>query len=298
MIKPTVSVKIEELDKDFGKVKALKGVNLEIEGGQIFGLLGANGAGKTTLLRVLIGSTKPSIGRLSVLGFDPTKQKKAIRKSIGYMPQSPALYEDLSPRENIRFFGHAHQIENISRRVDEVISFVGLSGRADDPVYKFSGGMKQRVSLACALVHQPEMLLLDEPTSGIDPKLRESFWEHFRELTSRGVTLIVSTHQMNEAMYCDRLAILHQGVLLANDTPQELLWKSQARIKLWRGEQVIEREVINYPEQLPRVLESYGLEAGISRIEIEEDTLETVVLGMIDGNVTANQKEGKGGHHV
>jgi len=293
-MKSTASIHIQDLDKNFGDVKALKGVNLKIESGQIFGLLGSNGAGKTTLLRALIGSTKPSSGRLSVLGFDPTKQKKAIRRSIGYMPQSPSLYEDLSPRENIHFFGHAHQIENLTQRVNDVIGFVGLSGRANDPIYKFSGGMKQRVSLACALVHQPQMLFLDEPTSGIDPKLRETFWEHFHELTSRGVTLIVSTHQMNEAMYCDRLAILNQGILLANDTPQQLLWKNRARIKIWLGEQVYEKEVINYPEQLPRELLPFGLDATISRIEIEEDTLETVVLGMIDEHKLEGLKETKG----
>ncbi|MCK4490870.1 MAG: ABC transporter ATP-binding protein, partial [Anaerolineales bacterium] len=163
-MKQTTAVHIRKLDKNFGEVKALKSVSLKIENGQIFGLLGANGAGKTTLIRLLIGSTKPSSGHLTVLGFDPTKGKRAIRKLIGYMPQSPALYEDLTPWENIRFFCQAHRIENISQRVDDVIAFVGLSERAHDPVYKFSGGMKQRVSLACALVHQPKMLLLDEPT--------------------------------------------------------------------------------------------------------------------------------------
>ena len=292
-MKQTTSIQAQELHKNFGQVKALKGVSLKIESGQIFGLLGPNGAGKTTLIRLLIGSTKPSSGHLSVLGFDPTKQKRAIRKLIGYMPQSPALYEDLSPRENIHFFGHAHRIENISQQVDNVIAFVGLSERAHDPVYKFSGGMKQRVSLACALVHQPKMLLLDEPTSGIDPKLREAFWEHFRELTSRGVTIIVSTHQMNEAMYCDRLAILHQGVLLANDTPRQLLWNNRSRIKIWHGEQVTEKDLIDYPAQLPRELQSYGLDSTVSRIEIEEDTLETVVLRMINEQEVGHLKEAK-----
>ena len=292
-MKQTISIETKELNKNFGQVEALKGVSLKIESGQIFGLLGSNGAGKTTLIRLLIGSTKPSSGSLSVLGFDPIKQKRAIRKLIGYMPQSPALYEDLSPLENIHFFGQAHRIENISRRVDEVIEFVGLSKRAQDPVYKFSGGMKQRVSLACALVHQPKMLLLDEPTSGIDPKLRETFWEHFRELTSRGVTILVSTHQMNEAMYCDRLAILHKGALLADNTPRQLLWNNRARIKIWHGEQVNEQDVINYPENLPRELHAYGLDATIHRIEIEEDTLEAVVLGMINNHEAQNLKEVK-----
>lgn len=292
-MKQTTAVYIQKLDKNFGEVKALKSVSLKIETGQIFGLLGANGAGKTTLICLLIGSTKPSSGHLTISGFDPTKEKRAIRKLIGYMPQSPALYEDLTPHENIHFFCQAHRIKNISQRVDDVIAFVGLSERAHDPVYKFSGGMKQRVSLACALVHQPKMLLLDEPTSGIDPKLREAFWEHFRELTSKGVTIIVSTHQMNEAMYCDRLAILHQGVLLANDTPRQLLWNNRSKIKIWRGEQVIEKDLINYPEQLPGELQSYGLDASVSRIEIEEDTLETVVLRMINEQEAAYLREAK-----
>ncbi len=287
------SVHVQDLHKYFGQVQALKGVNLKVERGQIFGLLGPNGAGKTTLIRLLIGSTKPTSGKVSVLDLNPTKQKRALRRLIGYMPQTPALYEDLSPRDNIRFFGRAHQIENISRRVDEVIEFVGLSERAHDPVYKFSGGMKQRASLACALVHQPNMLLLDEPTSGIDPKLREAFWKHFRELTSRGVTLLVSTHQMDEAMYCDRLAILHEGVLLADDTPHQLLWNNRAKIKIWRGEQVNEHEVTNYPEQLPGMLQGYGLDQGISRIEIKEDTLETVVLRMINAHEEQHSKEPK-----
>ncbi|MCD6400695.1 MAG: ABC transporter ATP-binding protein [Anaerolineales bacterium] len=292
-MKHTIAIQTQDLHKYFGQVKALEGVSLKIERGQIFGLLGPNGAGKTTFIRLLIGATKPTFGQLSILGFDPIKQKHAIRKLIGYMPQSPSLYEDLSPRENIHFFGRAHRIENISQRVDEVIGFVGLSERAHDPVYKFSGGMKQRVSLACALVHQPKMLLLDEPTSGIDPKLRETFWKHFRELSSKGVTILVSTHQMNEAMFCDRLAILHQGTLLVDETPRQLLWNNRSRIKIWRGEQVNEHHVVNYPEQLPRVLQSYGLDSTISRIEIEEDTLESVVLRMINGQESQEQNEPK-----
>lgn len=287
----TASVHVQDLHKNFGQIQALKEVNLEVGGGQIFGLLGPNGAGKTTLIRLLTGSTKPSSGRLSVLGYDPIKQKRAVRSLIGYMPQSPALYEDLSPRENIHFFGRAHRIGNLSQQVDEVIEFIGLSERARDPVYKFSGGMKQRVSLACALVHQPQMLLLDEPTSGIDPQLRETFWSHFRELTSKGVTIIVSTHQMDEAMYCDRLAILHEGVVLADDTPRQLLWNSRAKIKIWRGDQVDEQTTRDYPEQLPASLQRYGLDPAISRIEIEEDTLETIVLRMINAH---NAQQSKG----
>jgi len=276
------SILIKDLEKDFGKLKALKNINLTIAKGQIYGLLGPNGAGKTTLIRLLIGATKPTRGNISVLGYDPSRQKAIVRSQIGYMPQAPALYEDLSARENIHFFGYAHRNENFSKRIDEVINFVGLSKRANDPVYKFSGGMKQRVSLACALVHQPKILFLDEPTTGIDPKLRETFWQHFRELTRQGVTIIVSTHQMNEAMFCDRLAILHEGVLLADEPPRQLLWKQKAKIKISRGNQNAEKVVSNYPQQLPKILQQFGLETTISRIEIEEETLETVVLSLIN----------------
>lgn len=297
-MKDMTSVHVRDLEKNFGKVQALKGVNLKVESGQIFGLLGPNGAGKTTLIRLLIGATKPTFGSLSVLDLNPVKQKLELRRLIGYMPQSPALYEDLSPRDNVHFFGRAHHVENFSQRVDEAIGFVGLSDRARDPVFKFSGGMKQRVSLACALVHQPQLLFLDEPTSGIDPKLRETFWEHFRDLTSRGVTLIVSTHQMDEAMYCDKLAILHEGILLADDTPRQLLLNSQAKITIRHGEQRIGHEVSHYPEQLPKILQSYGLDPAISRIDIEEDTLETVVLRMIDDQDAQISKESRDGRNL
>lgn len=276
------SIRMQDVQKNFGEIQALTGVNLDIESGQVFGLLGPNGAGKTTLIRLLIGATKPSSGSLSVLGYNPVKQKRALRRQIGYMPQSPALYEDLSPFANIQFFGRAHPVDNFSQRIDEVIAFVGINQRAHDPVYKLSGGMKQRVSLACALVHRPRLLFLDEPTSGIDPKLRKTFWEHFHDLASNGVTLMVSTHQMDEAMYCDNLAILHRGNLLAADSPRQLLLSSRARIKIWHGDQVNEHEVDHYPGQLPRVLQKFGLDQSVQRIEIEEDTLESIVLRMID----------------
>ncbi|MBW6473686.1 MAG: ABC transporter ATP-binding protein [Anaerolineaceae bacterium] len=278
----SASIVVQNLDKFFGKQKALKNVDLSIHKGQIYGLLGPNGAGKTTLIRCLIGATKPTKGKLSVLGFSPTKQKQKVRGLIGYMPQTPALYEDLTAFENIRFFAYPHQNENFSERINEVIDFVGLTKRAHDQVFKFSGGMKQRVSLACAMVHRPRILLLDEPTTGIDPKLREIFWQHFRDLTQQGTTILVSTHQMGEAMYCDRLAILHEGTLLADEPPRQLLWKQQAKIKLQRGTTVAARMVSHYPEQLPKLLHKLGLDPTINRIEIEEQTLEAVVLGMIN----------------
>lgn len=286
-----VAIQTQEVSKSFGPVQALQGITLEIHAGMIYGLLGPNGAGKTTLIRLLTGSTKRRAGSITLLGLDPQHDKRLARRRIGYMPQSPALYDDLSSIENVRFFGRAHGIDHLKQRTDEVIDFVGLTDRARDPIYKFSGGMKQRISLACALVHQPDVLLLDEPTTGIDPKLRETFWSHFRDLASSGVTLVISTHQMDEALYCDRLAILNRGRLLADDTPRRLMRSGQTRVKLWQGERATEHEFTNYPEQLPQLLQGMGLDASVSRIEIEEDTLETIVLRLINQRPDATQEE-------
>ncbi len=282
-----IAVQVEGLSKHFKKVQALRNVSLQAEHGQIFGLLGPNGAGKTTLIRLLIGAARKTSGRISVLGLDPQTQKWALREKIGYMPQEPALYDDLSARDNILFFGNAHRVENITRRTDEVIELVGLKERAKDQVYTFSGGMKQRVSLACALVHQPQILFLDEPTSGIDPQLREVFWQHFRMLSGQGKTIFISTHQMDEAMHCDQLAIIREGELLTCDTPRNIMWNGKARIRLWRDGKLEVIETGSYPSHLPGILQKYGLDASISRIEVEEDSLETIVLGMIHDRVQA-----------
>jgi ABC-2 type transport system ATP-binding protein len=293
----TASIQLQDLRKAYGPVQAVKGISQTIESGQIYGLLGPNGAGKTTLIRLLIGSIKPTAGQISVFGLDPIKQKRALRRMIGYMPQTPALYEDLTARENIRFFGQAHTEGGQAEKVEEVIEFVGLQERANDQVYKFSGGMKQRVSLACALVHQPKLLFLDEPTSGIDPKLRETFWKHFHRLTANGTTIIISTHQMDEAINCTRLAVLHLGVVLAEDTPRNLLADTRARITVQRGENQRQYQVDNYRRQLPEVLREYGLESAVTRIEVEEETLETVVLEMINRHEAhTSQEDGNEGN--
>ncbi len=281
----------EKLGKSFGTVQALDQINIRIEKGLVYGLLGPNGAGKTTFIRLLTGATRATKGKLSILGFDPNQQKRELRQRIGYMPQSPALYEDLSPIDNIRFFGQAKGIQNLDQRINEVIEFVGLEDRAKDDVYTFSGGMKQRVSLACALVHQPELLLLDEPTSGIDPKLRETFWAHFSELAAKGVTILVSTHQLDEAMHCDRLGILHRGSLLANSTPKELLREKKAKIKISFGEKMEEHSITHYPEKLPGILQKFGLDKNIKKIEIVEENLESIVLDLINQNAGANVSE-------
>ena len=274
-------IMVEGVHKHFGSVHALRGVDLQVARGAIFGLLGPNGAGKTTLIRLLIGALRPSAGRIRVLDHDPVQERQALRANLGYMPQEPALYDDLSARENVRFFGAAHGDGGLAHRVEEVLAFVGLSQRAADPVHTFSGGMKQRVSLACALVHRPPILFLDEPTAGVDPQLRATFWRHFRELAEQGVTLVISTHQMDEALNCSHLAILHQGQVLVSREPQALLLGSGARITIWRGGQPEHYEPDDYPAWLPRRLHAYGLDPTVTRIEIEQHSLETVVLQKI-----------------
>lgn len=213
------TVETKGLRKYFGPIRAVDGLNLAVGAGEIYGLLGPNGSGKTTLIRLLTGLLKPTSGSVVVLG--QAMPNKAILTQVGYMTQASALYEDLTMRENVTFF--AEMCGGASRaRVDEVIALVGLRNRADSLVRTLSGGMKQRTSLACALVHQPRLLLLDEPTVGIDPQLRVTFWSYFRRLAGEGVTLIVSSHVMDEAERCDRLGFMRQGKLLAEGSAAEL----------------------------------------------------------------------------
>ena len=285
-------VSISGLHKRYGQLDALSSVDLVVRRGEIFGLLGPNGAGKTTLIKTLVGSTRPTAGAVRVLGLDPRADSRTLRRQIGYMPQAPALYEDLSPRHNLQFFGRAHGRESatavpLERRVDAALDLIGLRTREGDPVYKLSGGMKQRVSLACALVHDPRVLFLDEPTAGVDPKLREAFWHHFRELATSGVTILVSTHQMDEALLCDRLALLRGGSVLACETPRELLLRGRTRVRVWRSDVLDETMLVDYPERLPELLRRYHLDRAVTRIEIEHDTLETIVLSLIDASERA-----------
>jgi ABC-2 type transport system ATP-binding protein len=277
-----VSIRTHDIKKRYGSFEALRGVSLQVDTGSIYGLLGPNGAGKSTLIKALVGASRPSSGEVRILGLDPVRQGRELRPRIGYMPQAPALYDDLSARDNVRFFGRAHSLPDLDQAVDDVIAFVALSGRQRDPVYAFSGGMRQRVSLACALVHRPEVLFLDEPTAGVDPQLKEGFWRHFRDLASRGVTLFISTHLMDEALLCDQLTVLRAGQVLITAPPEEIMQRGRTEVRVWRGNQVETETVRGYYTELPRLLERYGLDRSISRIELHEDSLETVILSMIE----------------
>lgn len=213
-------IEAHNLHKHFGDIRAVDGLDLEVQQGEIYGLLGPNGSGKTTLIRLLVGLLRPTAGEVTVLGQH--MPDKGVLAQIGYMTQASALYEDLTIRDNIAFFAEMCGQRNNTGRVNEVIELVDLADRAGTLVRTLSGGMKQRASLACALVHAPRLLMLDEPTVGIDPQLRAAFWDYFRRLAGEGVTLVISSHVMDEAERCDRLGFIRQGRLLAEGSAASL----------------------------------------------------------------------------
>jgi len=276
------AIEVAGLTKNYGKVEALQGVDFTVPRGMVFGLVGPNGAGKTTLIKSLVGTLRPSGGEVRVLGFEPLKDRTELRRRIGYMPQSPALYEDLPARDNVRFFGAAHHTPELRKKVAEVLEFTDLAERAGDPVHTFSGGMKRRVSLACALIHRPQILFLDEPTAAVDPYLRSRIWKTFRELAKSGVTLFISTHLMDEAILCDRIAILRKGRVIVSDTPHEILERGKTRLMVRQSADEEERTIGGRPEDLAAALHPYGLGAEISGVEVRADSLETVVLSLIE----------------
>jgi len=275
------AITVEGLTKTYGPITALRGADLTVPAGAVFGLLGPNGAGKSTMIKALVGALRPSAGTVRVLDRDPLRDRAALRQAIGYMPQSPALYDDLSARANIAFFGRAHDTRLTPQRVNAVLELTDLAARADDPVRTFSGGMQRRVSLACALVHEPRILFLDEPTAAVDLVLRARFWGAFRDLTAAGVTLFISTHLMDEALLCDRVAVVRAGTVIACDTPAALLERGRTRVIVRRGDAVDEQVVGSHPADVAVALRRYGLGADVTSVQIEADTLETVIFGLI-----------------
>ena len=280
------AITISGLTKKYGQIEALCGVELNVPEGVIFGLLGANGAGKSTLIKALVGAVRPTAGTVQVLGHDPLRDQTALRPLIGYMPQGAALYEDLSARENLHFFGSAHQVVDLASKIAEALHFTELTARADDPVYGFSGGMKKRVSLACALLHQPRMLFLDEPTAAVDPHLKVRSWAMFRELAARGVTLFISTHLMDEALLCDHLAIMQRGRIIAVNTPNNILQRGHTRLSVQQAGVAQTTSIGSTPHDLAAALQRYGLAPDVECVALEADSLEMVVLNLINEEAT------------
>ena len=218
------AIEVENLTKRFGNFTAVDRINFEVKQGEIFGFLGANGAGKSTTIRMLCGILESSEGRARVGGFDINTESEKIKAAIGYMSQRFSLYEDLTVEENINFYGRVYGMTNgsIEKRKKWVLDMANLHGRERSITGTLSGGWKQRLALGCTVLHQPKIVFLDEPTSGVDPVMRRKFWELINELSSEGVTVLVTTHFLEEAEYCNDIILINAGKIIAGGSPKEL----------------------------------------------------------------------------
>jgi len=218
------TVEVINLTKKFCDFTAVNGVTFNIQRGEIFGFLGPNGAGKTTTIRMLLGLLRPTSGQAAVLGYDIVRQPEDIRKHIGYMSQRFSLYQDLTVSENLDFYGRTYGVrgERLRERKQFAIEMAGLQGRERELTRNLAGGWKQRLALGAAILHEPEMLFLDEPTAGVDPISRRAFWDLLYRLAEDGTTILVTTHYMDEAEHCQDLAFIHNGRIIAQGAPEEI----------------------------------------------------------------------------
>jgi ABC-2 type transport system ATP-binding protein len=257
-------IKVENLTRRFGDFVAVDHINFEVNAGQVVGYLGPNGSGKTTTIRMLLGLLEPTEGEATVLGFDAFKQSEQVRSRVGYMSQKFAIYDDLTVLENLTFYGGVYGI-NDKARIKRTLELVGLAGHDSTLTRTLSAGWRQRLALGIALVHEPKLLFLDEPTSGVDPTARRAFWDLIYQLAETGVTILVTTHYMDEAEYCERVGIMRDGKLLAMDTPSNLK-KNIIPGDVW--------EV--YTEPLQSGLEVLPEVEGVLRVSLAGDHLRTI----------------------
>jgi ABC-2 type transport system ATP-binding protein len=219
-----VVIKTEHLTKRFGDFIAVDDITFKVYGGEIFGFIGANGAGKTTAVRMLSGLSSPSSGKAAIAGYDIYRETEKIKKSIGYMSQKFSLYEDLTVMENIRFFGGIYGLpgKQIKEKSEQLVDQLGLMDEANKLVGSLPTGWKQKIAFSVAIFHEPDIVFLDEPTSGVDPITRRQFWDLIYDASARGITVFVTTHYMDEAEYCNRVSMMVDGVIKALDTPYRL----------------------------------------------------------------------------
>jgi ABC-2 type transport system ATP-binding protein len=245
------SVEVFNLLKKFGDFTAVDDISFAVKKGEVFGFLGPNGAGKSTTIRMLCGIIAPTSGRGTVGGLSITGDLRLIKQSIGYMSQKFSLYEDLSPFENLNFYSGVYPIERDKRkaRVAWALALAGLEDRQDDLTGNLSGGQKQRLALACALLHEPDILFLDEPTAGVDPLSRRNFWEIIYNLSRSGVTVFVTTHYMDEAEHCDRIGFINSGRLIKIGSPKELKLSGRKLVEIRCGDWLAAFQILKEHEQ-------------------------------------------------
>ncbi len=270
-----VSVAVQDLVKRFGAFTAVDHVTFSTRKGEVFGFLGPNGSGKSTTIRILCGLLRPTSGRAVVAGFDVASDPESVRRRIGYMSQKFSLYNDLTVLENLRFYGGLYGVTGarLSQRINWALRMAGLHGREDSRTATLSGGWKQRLALGCAVLHRPPIVFLDEPTSGVDPLSRRQFWELIQQMAEEGVTVFVSTHYMDEAEYCNRLALLMRGRLIALGAPSELkLGAVQGDLMLLETDSL--QRAIEAVRKLPQVRDA----------AVFGNALHLVVAGAADAN--------------
>lgn len=271
------AIEVHNLTKRFGSFTAVDGVSFTVKRGEIFGFLGANGAGKSTTIRMLCGLLPPTSGTARVGGFDIQEQTDNVKRNIGYMSQRFSLYDDLTVEQNIRFYGGVYGLRDsrLNERMDWVLKMADLKGREQSLTKTLSGGWKQRLALGCAILHRPQIVFLDEPTGGVDPVSRRNFWELIGRLSSEGVTVLVTTHFLDEAEYCNDIILINAGKVIAGGSPVEL-----------------KTEHIRHP-----ILEVAGLEKrvvdALEAIREKPWALETSVFGTALHVMVENEREGK-----
>jgi ABC-2 type transport system ATP-binding protein len=270
MMAPIISV--NNLTRRFGDFLAVDHITFDVEPGQVIGYLGPNGSGKTTTIRMLLGLIRPSEGSAKVLGYDSAIQSDEVRAHTGYMSQKFSLYNELTARENLSFYAGVYGVQD-KNRVDELLEQLGLTSAANQLVRTLSAGWRQRLSLAAAIVHHPKLLLLDEPTSGVDPTARRAFWELIYALVTEGITILVTTHYMDEAEYCNQVGVLNNGRLLALDTPFNL--KETLPGRMW--EIFVGSEDYDRTDLLLPVLDLMSTAPGVLRASLAGDHLRVLM---------------------
>jgi ABC-2 type transport system ATP-binding protein len=272
MSKPLIS--LDRLVKRFGDTVAVDGVTMAIERGEIFGFLGANGAGKTTTIRMLCGLTRPTRGTGRIFGLDIWRDRRRIRQRFGYVPQRFSLYPDLTVLENLRFFAGAYQVtgDRARTRIDRLVDEFDLKKKRTARAGSLSGGFKQLLSMACALVHEPSLLFLDEPTAGLDPVHRQLIWDLLYELSQNGATIFVTTHYMDEVERCTDVGFIQQGQLLAKGSPQELKDRLQGKLLELEVEPAV--QAVKILRSVPTI---YGVELRSGRVRLQAENPEKLL---------------------
>lgn len=278
-----IGLELNCLEKSFGDVRAVKGISLEVNRGEIFGLIGPDAAGKTTTMRLACGLLLPDKGTARLMGYNSISQMKQVREHLGYMPQRFSLYQDLSVKENIRFFADLYLVKGPERRKreEQLMEFSKLGPFRNRRAGALSGGMKQKLALSCTLIHTPDVLILDEPTFGVDPVSRREFWKILKNLAEDGLAILVSTPYMDEAELCNRIALMHDGILVAEGTPEQVARNFSAQLVEVKGRDLsVANEILKQVDPGSIAVHRFGDRL---HVQAESGDLLTIVNQAISG---------------